>query len=153
MKLAEALLKRAELKKTIEELKNRAQKNVCVQEGEDPFEDPGEMLEKAIEMNKALTELAKRINITNQETIIENDKRLSDLLADRDGLLRKRSVVKSVIEATANAARPFRFTKAEIKTIVVVDVKKLQELSDEVSREYRNLDTMIQGINWKTELI
>ena len=92
MKLAEALLKRAELKKAVDELKNRAQKNVCVQEGEDPFEDPGEMLGKAIEVNEALTDLAKRINLTNQETIADCGKRLSDLLVERDGLLRKRSI-------------------------------------------------------------
>ena len=153
MKLAEALLKRAELKKAVEELKARVQQNVCVQEGENPFENPVEMLEKAIGMNEELAVLVKRINMTNNETVTKSGTKLSSLLADRDSLLRKRSLVKSVIESASNYAKPFRFTKSEIKTVVVVDVKKLQELSDEISREYRSLDTTIQGINWQTELM
>jgi len=153
MKLAEALLKRAELKKTVEELKSRAEENASVQEGEEPFEDPEEMLNKAIEVNDALTALVKRINITNQETITECEKSLSDLLAERDAILRKRSIVKSVIEGARIEGRTFRFTRAEIKKVVVIDIKKMQALFDEISHDYRRLDTLIQGINWQTDLI
>ena len=40
MKLAEALQERADLKRSIEELKNRLSRNALVQEGEAPAEDP-----------------------------------------------------------------------------------------------------------------
>ena len=153
MKLAEALLKRAELKKAVEELKSRAHENASVQEGEAPFEDPDEMLSKAIQINDELTSLVKQINKTNQATITDDGQSLSEMIADRDSLLRKRSAVKSVIEGASDRDRGWRFTRNEIKSVAVVDVKKLRKLSDDISAEYRNLDTRIQGINWQTELI
>ncbi len=48
MKLAEALQERADLNRNIEQLKNRLNNNVLVQEGEAPAEDP-ETLKRALD--------------------------------------------------------------------------------------------------------
>ncbi len=44
MKLAEALQERADLKRTLNSLKERLQRVALVQEGEKPAEDPQELL-------------------------------------------------------------------------------------------------------------
>jgi hypothetical protein len=44
MKLAEALILRADLQKRIEQLKQRILNNVMVQEGDEPAEDPSQLL-------------------------------------------------------------------------------------------------------------
>ncbi|MBQ9251399.1 MAG: hypothetical protein IJ188_05930 [Clostridia bacterium] len=44
MKLAEALQERADLNRTIKELRDRLDRVVLVQEGEKPVEDPVELL-------------------------------------------------------------------------------------------------------------
>jgi hypothetical protein len=43
MKLAEALILRADLQKRIEQLKQRILNNVMVQEGDEPAEDPSQL--------------------------------------------------------------------------------------------------------------
>ncbi|EDL65928.1 DIP1984 family protein [Bacillus sp. SG-1] len=41
---------------------------------------------------------------------------------------------------------------SEIRRIPTVSVRKLQKEIDELSKEYRMLDTKIQQANWLTEL-
>jgi hypothetical protein len=72
MKLAEALVLRADYQKKVEELKNRsAQKcqSTGVQEGDVPYEEPEKLLK---ELDKLLTELSvliKRINKTTKKRL------------------------------------------------------------------------------------
>ena len=50
MKLAEALILRADYQKRVELLKNRLLQNVRVQEGDEPNEDPKLLLKKLTEL-------------------------------------------------------------------------------------------------------
>ena len=51
----------------------------------------------------------------------------------------------------ASASR--RYGKAEIRILPTVDVGDLRRRGDELARERRELDTVIQETNWTTELI
>ena len=65
MKLAEALSIRKELQTRIDQLKVRTNNNVRVQEGEEPAEEPQELLKELDSCLKQLQDLIYRINLTN----------------------------------------------------------------------------------------
>lgn len=151
MKLAEALILRADLQKRIEQIKNRLRNNVMVQEGDKPSEDPEVLLKEFEDCQLELTDIIKRINRTNNETMFNKKWTLADVLAERDGLWEKRLVLSHVAEAAS--IKQDRYSRTEIKYISTVDVKELQKEIDKLSKEYRELDTKIQGLNWTIDLI
>ncbi len=151
MKLAEALILRADLQKRIEQLKNRLRNNVMVQEGDSPSEDPEVLLKEFEDCQLELTDIIKRINKTNNETMFNEKWTLADALAERDGLWEKRLVLSYVAEEAS--IKQDRYSRTEIKYISTVNVKELQKEADKLSKEYRELDTQIQGLNWTIDLI
>ena len=66
MKLAEALIERAELQRKNAELLKRINDNVLVQEGDDPAEQPEELMAEYEKNRERLLFLVRRINATNQ---------------------------------------------------------------------------------------
>lgn len=151
MKLAEALILRADCQKRIEQLKQRLIRSAKVQEGETPPEDPQALI---TELNRTVNELAdliKRINKTNSATNLEEGMTISEALAERDTLMLKRGVYSSVIEVAA--LRKDRFGASEIKFFSTVNVADLQAQIDQMSRQCRELDTRIQEVNWNVELL
>ena len=64
MKLAEALSIRKDLQKRIQQLGQRIQNNVKVQEGDDPKEQPAELMKELDSCLSQLQELIWRINAT-----------------------------------------------------------------------------------------
>ncbi len=151
MKLAEALILRADLQKRIEQIKNRLRNNVMVQEGDKPSEDPEVLLKEFENCQLELTDIIKRINKTNNETMFNEKWTLADALAERDGLWEKRLVLSHVAEEAS--IKQDRYSRTEIRYISTVNVKELQKEIDKLSKEYRELDTKIQGLNWTIELI
>lgn len=150
MKLAEALILRADLQKRIEQLKNRLKNNVMVQEGDEPSEDPEILLKEFEDCQFELTDIIKRINKTNNETMFNEKWTLADALAERDGLWEKRLVLSHVAEVAS--IKQDRYSRTEIKYISTVNVKELQKEIDKLSKEYREFDTKIQGLNWTIDL-
>lgn len=160
MKLAEALQERADLSRHIEQLRERLQNNAIVQENEEPAEHPDTLMAR---LNADITWLESdiaRINLTNCQTKVKyrkpGDSRakeytLTELLACRDALKLKISVYRDLISAASQIGR--RSTRSEVRFSRTVNVKELQEYVDEMSKELRELDNFIQGINWTTELI
>lgn len=69
MKLAEALLLRADLQKRIEQIKNRLRNNIMVQEGEAPSEEPEDLLREFLSCQNELATIIKRINKNNNTTM------------------------------------------------------------------------------------
>jgi hypothetical protein len=151
MKLAEALILRADCQKRIEQLRQRLVRSAKVQEGETPPEQPQALITELDATVNELTDLIKRINKTNSLTTLEEGMTLSDGLAQRDTLLLKRSVYGSLVEAAAY--QQARYSASEIKSFSTVNVAELQTLMDQLSRQYRELDTRIQELNWNTELM
>jgi hypothetical protein len=150
MKLAEALILRADYQKRIAQLQQRLIRSAKVQEGEQPPETPQELLTELESTATGLTRLIQQINRTNS-TVSFQDQPLSNALAERDVLRLRRSAYDSLINAAA--IRQERYMRSELRMVSTVDVAELQRQVDRLSREYRQLDAQIQAMNWATELI
>lgn len=149
MKLAEALQERADLNSKINELRSRLSNNATVQEGEAPAENPAELLSQLDECAARLEELMARINATNCATVTERGT-LTELIARRDCLTLRLSAYRNLVNEASCLAQ--RATRTEIKIVSAVDVKKVQKQTDELAKELRLVDNLIQQSNWLTEL-
>ena len=150
MKLAEALNQRADIQQRIARLKERLANNVKVQEGDEPAERPDVLFS---ELNSNLAQLEKlivSINKTNQETVWEG-KTLTEIIAAKDVLAMNLSVMRATLDA-ANV-RSDRYSRNEIKFVRTVDVNIIQKKVDNLSKQIRELDALLQQANWTTDLI
>jgi hypothetical protein len=150
MKLAEALVLRADVQKRIEQLRNRLRQSVLVQEGETPPENPQELLTEAARLTDELARLVTRINRANLATTLPNGSTLTDGLARRDAL----QTLYSLIETAAEVAsvRIDRYGRSEIRKVATVDIGALRKQMERLAQERRELDTAIQATNWATEI-
>lgn len=151
MKLAEALIARADTQKRMEQLKNRLLQNIKIQEGESPNEDPGELQKELTDVLSQLNQLIKRINRTNLQTAFDNHQSLADALTERDLLGQERKIYSAMLEQAS--MRQDRYSRTEIKFVTTINVKETQTYVDELSRKYREIDTRIQELNWLTNLV
>ncbi len=150
MKLAEALILRADCKKRLEQLKARVIRNARVQEGDAPAEEPQGLLAEVERVARELAELIKRINRTNSSTAFGDGLNLSDALAER-GALGLRHRLYSDLAQAASISQD-RYSRSEVKYVSAVSVADAQKRADDLAREYRSLDARIQELNWKAEL-
>ena len=151
MKLAEGLILRADYQKRIEQLKKRLFNCAKVQEGEEPAEDPQVLLKEIDDIMKELTVLIKRINKTNCSVQFDETRSLADALVEREQIWDKRLILSTLSD---NAAiKQDRFSRSEVKFISTIDISDTQKQIDKLSKEFRELDTKIQGMNWTTDLI
>lgn len=149
MKLAEALLLRADLQKRIEQIESRLLRNAKVQEGETPAEDPHALLAELSDLVRQLETLMRRINETNA-ALTDAGETMTALLARRDCL---RLYVQALRRFCAEASGTvMRGTRSEVVVRSAVDVRRLQKTIDDTSKELRELDLRIQGLNWTAEL-
>ena len=151
MKLANALSQRTELQTRIRQLESRLNNNAQVQEGERPAEDPMELLKELDGDYARLEELISAINRTNNSTAVEGGITLSDLLARRDWLKGRLSVLRSFLDSASALVR--RHSASEIKVKSTVNVRQLQKQVDGLSKDLRELEETIQEKNWTTELM
>ena len=151
MKLAEALSIRKDLQKRIQQIGMRIQNNVKVQEGDEPSEKPEELMKELDTCLVQLEELIWRINATNMQTKSSDGVTLTQLMARKDVLTMRVATLRNIFE-TASAGQD-RYSRSEIKTVTVVDVKAIGKLVDDCSARLRQLDMEIQALNFQTELI
>lgn len=150
MKLAEALSRRSALEEKINELKTRLADNVKVQEGDEPFEDPKNLIMDLDRILKEFHNIVYRINLTNTRTIVDG-RTLTDMLAERDMLKKKTRILSDTLSSLTD--RGSRFSRNEIKYVATVDPAELRKLFDEASSQLRRLDLRIQAIGWEADLI
>jgi hypothetical protein len=150
MKLAEALVLRADCQKRLAQLKSRLLNNVKIQEGDTPSEAPQELFAELGRVTTDLRNLIKRINRTNAATPFNGQMTLSDALADRDVLALERNMYMHLAETASNTRD--RMMRTEIKYVAIINVAETQKHADELAKNYRELDTRIQELNWQTEL-
>ena len=150
MKLAEALALRAEMKTKINNIQSRLNNNAKVQEGEKPVENPYTLIAELDSVTGELTKLIKNINYTNCMTI-ENGISLTDMIAEKDVMQKKISVMRNFLSTASSLID--RYSNTEIKIHSTVDVVDLQKKVDSMSKELRELDMNIQRINWTVDLI
>ena len=151
MKLAEALSIRKDLQKRIQQIGKRLEDNVKIQEGDEPAENPKELMKELDECLKQLENLIWRINMTNVQTVNEAGKTVTQLMAEKDVLSLRLSALRSTFDRASS--QHDRYSRSEIKMITVVDVKQLSKQIDEYSAALRKLDMEIQTLNFQTELV
>ena len=151
MKLAEVLAERSAIRKKIDALSSRLEKNSKVFEGEEPVEDPKRLLEELNILTSRHEELIFRINTANAVTVASNGETLARLLARRDTLADKVDVLNALLRSTEKE-RPIYRNKDSLKEIITVDVRSVREEADALAKSVREIDTMIQEANWNTNI-
>lgn len=150
MKLAEALIERADLQRRLAQLTQRLTQNAQYQEGEQPAEDPNALLADYFRTSEALQKLVVAINLANNRIVLENGISMVEALAQREQL----KTTHAMLIQLANAAMPAqdRYSRSEIKRISAVDIKQIRKQADNIAQQHRSLDTQIQRANWLNEL-
>jgi hypothetical protein len=151
MKLAEALILRADCQKRIAQLKSRLLVNAKVQERDAPAETPQELIAELERTSSELLDLIKRINRTNSATSLAGRGTISDALAERDVLALQRTAYADL--AQMGAITQGRITRSEVKYVSTINVAEIRKRADELAKKYRDLDARIQELNWQTELV
>lgn len=154
LKLAEALLLRADRRRTFEQLRNRGQAAARYQEGEEPPEDANALLIEAEEALDELETLIRRINNTNSATTLADGRTLTAALAERDALSLRYALLSGLADAGAGnpQGRIGRQMRSELRVLTAVPVAELRDRADGVAQRHRELDALIQQANWTTDL-
>ena len=150
MKLAEALLLRADLNKKLASLRERINRNAIVQEGETPKEKVEDLLAEATSALEEQQKLVRTINTANESTKLADGRLLADVLALRDTLIARHSLLNAAITATHKDVD--RYSQREIKWSAQIDVASLQKQADDLSRKIREVNVTVQAANWQIEI-
>lgn len=98
MKLAEALSIRSQLTNKITQLRSRFNDCVKIQEGDEMAETPQQVVD---ELDSTLAELRRiiyAINMTNTLTVDEDGRNITSLIAERDALKQRVSLLCSAVD-------------------------------------------------------
>ena len=150
MKLAEALLERKSLTQKIEALRERLTENALVQEGDQPSEQPQELMAELNDAVNQLESLIRRINATNNVAQLADGTAVSQAIVTRDMLRLRREALEKVAEAAS--MRQARYMRTEVRYVATVNTAELRKQIDALSKDWRELDAQIQAVNWMTEL-
>ena len=150
MKLAEALSIRKDLQKRIQQLEQRIKSNVKVQEGDEPLEDPNELMKELHSCLIQLEELIARINLTNIKTKNAEGLSITQLIAKKDTLTTRIGILRNIYSEATNIVN--RYSSSELRIECVIDAKQLSKQIDDYSGRLRKLDIEIQSLNFLTEL-
>ena len=149
MKLAEALVLRADAAKRLDQLKVRLQRNSKVQDGDTPGENPHDLIADYEKTADEFMRVVARINLTNASTMLDG-RTLTEALAERD-VLRVRQVFYRDIAQAATITQNVN-TRSEVRFRATVSVADLQRTADDLAQQLRKLDTLIQQENWRVTL-
>jgi hypothetical protein len=150
MKLAEALLLRADLQKKIASLKERIARYSVVQEGDRPAEDPKDLLAQSVGVLKKFEETVFKINDANLKSKLPDGRSLTEAIAARDVLIERHSLLNAAITSTAR--EPNRYGLKEVKWVYTVDIASLQKQAEDLAKHIRELNARIQETNWSVEI-
>ena len=150
MKLAEALLLRADMQKKLASLRERIGQNAVVQDGDTPHEDPNKLLKEAVEVLQELEELVFKINEANLQNSLPDGRSLTQAIARRETLAAQHSLLTHAIAGTRK--EPDRYSMTEIKWVATLKVASLQKQLEDLAKQLRELNAAIQEANWKAEL-
>lgn len=150
MKIAEALLLRADLQKKLASLRNRIGQNAVVQEGDTPHEDPAVLMDEAMGVMRELESLVYRINRSNLEHTLPDGRTLTQAIAQRETLVSRHALLQHAIEQSHK--EPNRYSMTEIKWVATLSVRSLQKQSEDLAKSIRELNAAIQEANWSAVL-
>lgn len=150
MRLAEALSLRADIQKRIDQMPQRLEQSVKVQEGDTPAEDPQKLMAELNDLIKQLEDLVYRINLTNTNTILSDGESLTRKMSRRDALSRKVNILRSTLNNALQLND--RYSRSEIKMVRTIEIPPLRKQCDELSEQLRLLEVEIQSANWTTDI-
>lgn len=150
MKLAEALSIRSHLANKITQLRSRLNDCVKIQEGDEIAETPQQIVEELDSTLSDLRRLIYDINMTNALTVDEDGRNLTSLIAERDTLKQRVSILGSAVETLAQKEN--RYNRSEIRYVRTVDVSEFRKIYNESAARLRKLDLHIQGLGFITDL-
>jgi hypothetical protein len=156
MKLAEALLLRADRNRSYEQLRARIAASARYQEGERPPENANDLIKSCSAVLDELERLIRQINRTNSATLMPDGRSVSDALAERDVLRLRYTLVTGAADAASGSGQRgvmLRATRSELKVVTDLDVRGLRQQGSDIARRTRELDAQVQQVNWTTELI
>ena len=150
MKIAEALLLRADMQKKLASLRERIGKNAVVQDGDEPHEDASRLIEETFSVLKEFESLVVGINQANLKNKLPDGRSLTAAIAHRDTLAAQHSLLQHAIGSTQK--EPDRYSRNEIKWVAMLKVGNLQKQSEDLAKRLRQLNAGIQEANWRAEL-
>lgn len=150
MKLAEALSIRSHLANKVTQLRSRLNDCVKIQEGDEIAETPQQIVEELDSTLSDLRRLIYDINMTNTLTVDEDGRNLTSLIAERDTLKQRVSILGSAVETLTQKEN--RYNRSEIRYVRTVDVSEFRKIYNESAARLRKLDLHIQGLGFITDL-
>lgn len=149
MKLAEALIIRADLQRKVSQLKSRLKDSAKVQEGDTPAESVEELFGELDVCLSQLEQLMLRINLTNMRTLYDGES-LTQMIARRDVLTLRISVMQELVKHIMETER---YGRNEIRYVRTVSTSELRKEIDTYAKQLRELDLRLQRQNWSVDLM
>jgi hypothetical protein len=107
-------------------------------------------MKEAVSVLDEFESLVIKINAANIAAELPDKRTLAQLIARRDKLTQQHSLLQLAVHSTRK--EPDRYSMKEIKWIATVPVAKLQKQSDDLSKQIRELNGLIQEANWRIEI-
>ena len=150
MKLAEALMERADLQRRLVQVKQRMQQNALYQEGDAPAESVAELLAEYRRCAERLETLVVAINRSNQQIVLADGMPMLEALARRERLQHEHAILSALCEA----AMPdnSRYSRSELRSLSAVNISEVRKEADKIAQRCRELDIQIQQANWSQDL-
>ncbi len=98
-----------------------------------------------------MLELVQAINRTNSRTVFDAKLSIADAIAERDVVGKKRDQLGGAGGGRVHAAGSL--LEIRVKFVATLPIGDLQKQADQLSKRFRELDTRIQELNWKTDLV
>lgn len=145
MKLAEALVLRADLQKKLENQKKRLANSVRKLDDIQVIEDPAALKLEAEETITVLYSLIDRIYHINQSVILPSGQSMVTVLAKRDELVERRKLLDYII----NKSLPDNglYFNERGKWQPAIDISAYQKQMDDIAMQIRRLNLDIQQTN------
>ena len=77
-------------------------------------------------------------------------KTLTQLMAEKDVLAMRINALRDIFDKASESQD--RYSRSEIKMVTTIEIKPLGNQIDKLSKELRELDIKIQGLNFTTDL-
>jgi len=150
MKLAEALSNRSSLQKDLAWIKDQFSKISRVPEGGKPSEDPEEMLSRMESRATDFEKLVAAINRANLSITDERGRSMTELLAERDALRARQSILTEAYQQATQ--KEDVYGRQELRYVPTMDIVALRKRVESVNTRLRELNMLIQRLNWEADL-
>ncbi|MEG0342145.1 MAG: DIP1984 family protein [Acinetobacter sp.] len=150
MTIAEALLLRIDLITKRDALQQRINNNLLIKAGAKLSVAPQSLIREAFAVNKEIYELTHRINATNAATKTIHNRKILNVLADRQALKHQQMILQQAID---KVNEDYHLYKQDPSWIHTISMNDLQKHYDEITTQLHQYNLEIQASNWKIDLI